>query len=204
MRQRRASFFTAAFAMKQSALSHFRKSEACFIGLSPASFFMRQRRASFPKQNAPFAGAFCFGGATRNRTGDKGFADLCLTAWLWRLMKKSTAGYELSCYSHGLFIWSGLRGSNPPPPPWQGGALPNELNPRKMPSFTTFRQVVGHVSLSSTIPKYKDWCLRSESNQRHRDFQSLALPTELQRQIIRPTRRVGRFGDPDGARTHDL
>ena len=29
-------------------------------------------------------------------------------------------------------IWSGLRGSNPPPRPWQGRALPNELNPRKM------------------------------------------------------------------------
>ena len=28
-----------------------------------------------------------------------------------------------------LLFWSGLRGSNPPPPPWQGGALPNELNP---------------------------------------------------------------------------
>ena len=28
-----------------------------------------------------------------------------------------------------LAFWSGLRGSNPPPPPWQGGALPNELNP---------------------------------------------------------------------------
>ena len=55
-----------------------------------------------------------------------------------------------------LLLWSGLRGSNPPPPPWQGGALPNELNPRK-------------------------WCLRSESNQRHEDFQSSALPTELQR-----------------------
>ena len=27
-------------------------------------------------------------------------------------------------------IWSGLRGSNPPPRPWQGRALPNELNPR--------------------------------------------------------------------------
>ena len=27
-------------------------------------------------------------------------------------------------------FWSGLRGSNPPPPPWQGGALPNELNPQ--------------------------------------------------------------------------
>ena len=29
-----------------------------------------------------------------------------------------------------FFFWSGLRGSNPPPPPWQGGALPNELNPQ--------------------------------------------------------------------------
>ena len=27
--------------------------------------------------------------------------------------------------------WSGLRGSNPPPQPWQGRALPNELNPQK-------------------------------------------------------------------------
>ena len=61
--------------------------------------------------------------------------------------------------------WSGLRGSNPPPPPWQGGALPNELNPRK-------------------------WCLRSESNQRHGDFQSPALPTELQRQKARAVRIV--------------
>ena len=56
------------------------------------------------------------------------------------------------------FSWSGLRGSNPLPPPWQGGALPDELNPHK-------------------------WCLRSESNQRHGDFQSPALPTELQRQM---------------------
>ena len=29
------------------------------------------------------------------------------------------------------FFWSGLRGSNPPPRPWQGRALPNELNPHK-------------------------------------------------------------------------
>ena len=56
-----------------------------------------------------------------------------------------------------LLYWSGLRGSNPPPQPWQGCALPNELNP--------------HII----------WCLRSESNQRHGDFQSPALPTELQR-----------------------
>ena len=50
---------------------------------------------------------FFYGGATRNRTGDEGFADLCLTAWLCRRKK-----------------WSGKRGSNSRPPPWQGGALP--------------------------------------------------------------------------------
>ena len=27
-------------------------------------------------------------------------------------------------------IWSGKRGSNPPPLPWQGSALPNELFPQ--------------------------------------------------------------------------
>ena len=47
-----------------------------------------------------------YGGGTQNRTGDEGFADLCLTAWLCR------------------HIWSGKRGSNSRPPPWQGGALP--------------------------------------------------------------------------------
>ena len=40
----------------------------------------------------------------------------------------------------------------------------------------------------------RKWCLRSESNQRHVDFQSTALPTELQRHI----------GDREGARTLDL
>ena len=29
-----------------------------------------------------------FGGATQNRTGDKGVADLCLTAWLWHRFSK--------------------------------------------------------------------------------------------------------------------
>ena len=34
---------------------------------------------------------YSLGGATRNRTGDEGFADLCLTAWLWRhITRKGT------------------------------------------------------------------------------------------------------------------
>ena len=90
---------------------------------------------------------FRFGGATRNRTGDKGFADLCLTAWLWRHMYfqdmlpsrdlwkfSKIFGNEMrirtSSIRTRILMWSGLRGSNPPPRPWQGRALPNELNPR--------------------------------------------------------------------------
>ena len=34
----------------------------------------------------------------------------------------------------------------------------------------------------------RTWCLRSESNQRHVDFQSTALPTELQRHILEQSR----------------
>ncbi len=30
---------------------------------------------------------------------------------------------------YSALFWSGLRGSNSLPPPWQGGALPDELNP---------------------------------------------------------------------------
>gem|GEM_PF-4737951 len=50
--------------------------------------------------------------------------------------------------------WSGKRDSNSQPPPWQGGALPIELFPHS-------------------------WWHRPESNWRHADFQSAALPTEL-------------------------
>ena len=69
--------------------------------------------------------------------------------------------------------WSGLRGSNSLPPPWQGGALPDELNPQEknMQLPHPLLQITQHIL----------WCLRSESNQWHGDFQSPALPTELQR-----------------------
>ena len=40
----------------------------------------------------------------------------------------------------------------------------------------------------------RKWCFRTESNHRHGDFQSPALPTELQKQI----------GDPERDRTVDL
>ena len=48
--------------------------------------------------------------------GNEGFADLCLTTWLWHQIK-----------------WSGRRDSDSRPPPWQGGALPTELLPQMVP-----------------------------------------------------------------------
>ena len=49
-----------------------------------------------------------------------------------------------------------------------------------------------------------NWCLRSESNQRHVDFQSTALPTELQRHILDQSELWSKFGDPERTRTVDL
>jgi hypothetical protein len=51
------------------------------------------------------------GGGTQIRTGDKGFADLCLSHLAMPPEIK----------------WSERRDSDPRQPPWQGGALPTEL-----------------------------------------------------------------------------
>ena len=50
-------------------------------------------------------------------------------------------------------------------------------------SYTRILPTVGIESLRFRISRF--WCLRSESNQRHADFQSAALPTELQRHMRR-------------------
>ena len=64
------------------------------------------------------------GGEARIRTGDKGFAGLCLTTWPLRQLCKGPI--DLIGPKNA---WSGLRGSNPRPQPWQGCALPTALSP---------------------------------------------------------------------------
>ena len=59
--------------------------------------------------------------------------------------------------------WSGRRDSNPRPSPWQGDALPTE----PLPLEDSAHPMGGAES--------------QDSNWRHRDFQSRALPTELSR-----------------------
>ena len=48
-----------------------------------------------------------------------------------------------------LFLWSGRRGSNSLPPPWQGGALPDELRPQR-----TRRIIAEFRELSSFFSKF--------------------------------------------------
>ena len=73
---------------------------------------------------------------------NRGFAVPCLTAWLWRHQKKCgwptmsgtrSGAPPIPTLSHRLLkgrsFWSGQRDSNSLPPPWQGGALPDELCP---------------------------------------------------------------------------
>ena len=95
----------------------------------------------------------------RFELGNEGFADPCLTTWLCHRMEKGAKCLLL------FHLWSGRRGSNSLPRPWQGRALPDELRPQTAPLLQRL------------------WCLRPGSNRRHADFQSAALPTELPRHM---------------------
>jgi hypothetical protein len=60
------------------------------------------------------------------------------------------------------YLWCRLQDLNPQPTDYDSVALPIELS----------RQI-------KHIPKEYKWWLGAESNRRHKDFQSFALPTEL-------------------------
>ena len=67
----------------------------------------------------------------RFELGNKGFADLCLTTWLCRL------------------IWSGKRDSNSRPSPWQGDALP-------LSYFRTISKLTGDPEGTRTLDLRRD------------------------------------------------
>jgi hypothetical protein len=65
--------------------------------------------------------------------------------------------------------------------------------------------------LATSLPLHrgnKKWWLRTESNRRHMDFQSIALPTELLSHTISIYQQQETYwdknGGPDGTRTRDL
>ena len=58
---------------------------------------------------------------------------------------------------------------------------------------------LGKVALYRMSYTRRKWCLRSELNQRHADFQSAALPTELQRHILDQSELWSKFvATPNG------
>ena len=64
----------------------------------------------------------------RFELGNEGFADPCLTTWLCHHIRETAFWGRFS-------VWSGRRGSNSLPRPWQGRALPDELRPHMAPVF---------------------------------------------------------------------
>ena len=58
----------------------------------------------------------------RFELGNKGFADLCLTTWLWCHIKLWDDKRRITCVFY--HSWSGRRDSNSRLSPWQGDTLP--------------------------------------------------------------------------------
>ena len=112
--------------------------------------------------------------------GNQGFADPCLTTWLCHHLrhlyymqtfrKSPHLFFELQCPHSRVGIASGAG---------------NEARTRYLH--------LGKVALYQ-MSYARMWCPEPESNQRHEDFQSSALPTELS----------GHNGGPNGNRTRDL
>ena len=77
----------------------------------------------------------------------------------------------------GSAWWSGLRDSNSPHTPWEGGALPDELNPQKFDK-------VQYVKKDQ--PSWADpfWSGLRGSNSLPPPWQGGALPDELNPQIF--------------------
>ena len=115
----------------------------------------------------------------RFELGSQGFADPCLTTWPRHHMNISRK--------------KGTR-----------GAFLQLTNGAGDEARTRYLHL-GKVALYQ-MSYTRIWCLRSELNQRHADFQSAALPTELQRHVEPSKTRLRCFknGDPERTRTVDL
>ena len=113
-------------------------------------------KASRPARKAGPARPICF--SKPNDTSIRAFADsvnICKLSHSENQTKKpSSLQYALMMAS----CWSGRRGSNSLPPPWQGGALPDELRPH-IGAFTLAPQgKTTRIGLEPTTPSVTGWC----------------------------------------------
>ena len=75
-------------------------------------------------------------------------------------------------------IWSGKRGSNSRPQPWQGCALPTELFPHRRACAPEAVTSAAHLTREGQ-PLPRGWSGKRGSNSRPQPWQGCALPTEL-------------------------
>ena len=153
--------------------------------------------------------------------GSEGFADPCLTTWLCRQvsMKNGAGDGARTRFRHptnGRPFAGALPNlsSHAPSAPVRQRVLSlvgKSFSRTGKPVNKKWSGATGLEPATSTLAKValyqmsyaRKWCLRSESNQRHADFQSAALPTELQRHMGHLRARMEN-GDPERARTVDL
>ena len=111
-----------------------------------------------------------FGGDTRIWTGESGF---CRPLPYHLAMSPFVSMPTLSC---GHWTWSGQRGSDSLPPPWQGGALPDELCPQMVPRAGVEPATRGFSVLCSTNwAIWAKWRPGTDSNRRPLAWQASVL-----------------------------
>ena len=120
-----------------------KKSGSCFAKIAPQFLHLSKISPKLKglcnpgpfKKSRPYFEPSCrnTGGAHLEVTpgfepGNESFADSCLTTWLCHHIRETAFRGRFS-------VWSGRRGSNSLPRPWQGRALPDELRPHMAPVF---------------------------------------------------------------------
>ena len=85
-------------------------------------FFRRESKKTVSERNP--ANRFFLEAPPGFEPGSQGFADPCLTSWLWRQTRPETIALGQNKNSAEIYVWSGKRDSNPRHSPWQGDALP--------------------------------------------------------------------------------
>ena len=94
--------------------------------------------------------------------------------------------------------WSGLRGSNPPPRPWQGRALPNELNPHVVPPVG-----IEPTTRGFSVPCSTNWATEAYRIKKWRpEGDSNPWPLAWQASVL-TNWTTGPFGGNNRARTCD-
>ena len=134
--------------------------------------------------------------------GNKGFADLGLTTWQWHrayMSRQRRLFYKRRFKSAFWILWSGRRGSNSLPPPWQGGALPDELRPHMVPPGGIEPPTQGF-----SVPCSTDWATEARRKVSVATRKRLELSTSCVtgRRSNQLNYRAG-YGGNNRARTYD-